>query len=394
MGVALKYYAIDPTSSKSVLKEVDVDVTVYKKAADNKMDLRQWMRRVAPDYDASKGDVIDQMMSQAALLDGVCGYGPAITMKEMAGMTLADGFRRPDSSDNSLGARLLYPQVILETLQANAHTDDGGDILNIWESMIATSRNIVGTKAEQPIIDTRGPEGSRSGRIAQLAEPETMINITTGEKSYRIPTNSIGLVISDEAMEATTIDLVTTVMAAQSRGDKIARVGEQLRSMVLGDADVGIAALPVVSIGSFDSSITEDGVVTKKAYIKWLYSKHNRFNLNKVLGDLDNAFLLDEALTPTVGGPNGSKIATPWGGLNLTITQPEYVPFDTDVFGADLLVALDTRYGIQRFVNISAAYDAIEEYVMRKATGFRVDYGEMATRLFDDAWSVVSLTAD
>lgn len=392
MGVALKYYGFDAASGKSVLKEKEVDVKVYKDAADNKMTLRQWMRRVAPDYDASQGDVIDQMMSQAALLDGRQGHGPAITMKEMSAMTLADGFRKPDGSNNSLGARLLYPQVILETLQANAHTDDGSDILNIWETMIATSRNIVGTKAEQPIIDTRGPEGSRSARISQLAEPATMISITTGQKSYRIPTNSVGLLISDEAMEATTIDLVRVVMEAQARGDKIARVGEQLRAMVLGDIDQGMEALPTVLAKSFDSAITANGQITKKAYIKWLYSKHNRFNLNRALGDIDTAFVLDEALTPIVGGPNGSKIATPWGGLNLNLTQPDYVPFDTDVFGANTLVALDTRYAIQRFVNVSASYDAIEEYVMRKATGFRVDYGEMSTRLHDDAWSVLSLT--
>ncbi|MNY70075.1 hypothetical protein D3C86_2081330 [compost metagenome] len=55
------------------------------------------------------------------------------------------------------------------------------------------------------------------------------------------------------------------------------------------------------------------------------------------------------------------------------------------------MVGLDPRYAVQRFVNISAAYDAIEKYVMRKATGLRVDYGEMATRLYDEAWSVVSL---
>lgn len=98
------------------------------------------------------------------------------------------------------GARLLYPQLILETMQANALRDDGSDILAIWEQMIAVSRNINGTKVDQPIIDTTAPEGGRSGRIAQLAEPETIVSITTGDKSYRIPTNSIGLMISDEAM--------------------------------------------------------------------------------------------------------------------------------------------------------------------------------------------------
>lgn len=386
----LTYFAI--VDGKQVEKKLKIGVEVYKRAADNKRTVRQQMRHEAPDFDASMGDVLDQMMTNASLLDGVNGHGPARTMSELAGMTMADGFRRPDGSDNSLGARLLYPQMILETLNAAALQDDGSDILAIWERMIAVDRAIIGTRADQPIIDTRGPEGSRSGRISQLAEPETMISITVGEKSYRIPTNSVGLLISDEAMQATTIDLVRTVMEAQSRGDKIRRVGEQLRSMVLGDVDTGTTALPVTKIGTFDAGITENGVISKRAYIKWLNSVRTKMNISMVLTDIDTAITVDDNLTQRPAtGPDGSKIATPWGGVNLGITQPEIIPFDVEVFGAGMMVGLDPRYAVQRFTNVSASYDAIEEYVMRKATGFRVDYGEMATRLVDDAWSVVSL---
>lgn len=382
----LKYFARDGKE-----KTIEVGVEVYQKAAKNKLTLRQQMRYEAPDFDPAMGDAIDQMMTNAALFDGRKGHGPALTMKEMSAMTMADGFRRPDGSDGSLGARLLYPQLILETLNAAALSDDGSDILSIWDSMIAVDRRVDGQKVDQPIIDTRGPENSRSGRIVQLAEPETMISITTGEKSYRIPTNSVGLLISDEALEATTIDLVTTVMSAQARGDKIARVGEQLRSMVFGDSDVGIAALPMVKASSFDPRIVADGVITKRAYIKWLHSKQKTANITRILTNIDTALDMDEAFLPKVTGADASKIETPWSGLNLNIPQPSIVPFDADVFGVGILVGLDPRYAVQRFTNISASYEAIEEYVMRKAKGFRVDYGEMATRLYDDAWSVLSL---
>lgn len=386
----LEYWAKDEKGNK-VLKSIDVTVEAYKHAAEKGMTLRQYVRHLAPDWDRSMGDPIDHMYAQSGLFDGPKYGMPSMTLKDIASATLADGFRRPDGSDNSLGARLLYPQLILETMQANALRDDGSDILAIWESLIGVSRNVNGTKADQPIIDTTAPEGSRSGRIAQLAEPETMISITTGDKSYRIPTNSIGLMISDEAMAATTIDLVRTVMEAQARGDRIRRAMEQLKSMVQGDIDVGIAALPVTKIGVFDSSITENGKITKRAFIKWLHSKQKICNLSTVLTDIDTALTVDEDLLPKVTGTDSSKVVTPWGGMNLGITQPRIVPVDADVFSAGLMVGLDPRYAIQRFVNVSASYDAIEEYVMRKATGFRVDFGEMATRLYDEAWSVVSL---
>ena len=388
----VSYYAKD-ANGNSIIKDTTLTVEAYKKAADNKMTLRQHMNYVAPDCDRSKGEPLDQMYALSGLFDSKKYGMPAKTMQELMAEPLADGFRRPDGSDNSLGARLLYPQLILETMQAQAVRNDGSDILSIWEGLVATTRNVNNTKADQPVIDTTAPEGSRSGRIAQLAEPETMVSITTGEKSYRIPTNSIGLMVSDEAMAATTIDLVRIVMEAQSRGDRIRRVNEMLRALVFGDADLDIAALPVTKISEFDSSITTNNTLTKRAYLKWLHSKNKTYAINNILTNIDTAIDMDEGLFPVASASDGSKIMTPWSGVDLGIMDPKVTPFDTSVFGAGIMVGLDSRYAIQRFVNVSASYDAIEKYVMRKATAFRVDYGEMATRLMDDAWSVVSLEA-
>lgn len=388
MQCKLKYNAL--VNGVSVSKEVEANAEWYKTAAEQCITLREFVRRKCADADFSVGDPIDQMMANAALLDGkLVGRSP--TMADLAGMTAADGFRRPDGSDGSLGARLLYPQLILETLNTNVMRDDGSDIIQIWNSLVATTHNLNGQRADQPYIDTSGPEESRSGRITQMAEPETLVSITTGQKSFYIPTNSIGLVISKEAQAATTIDLVRIVMEAQARGDKIRRIGEQLRSMVFGDEDLGIDPLPVRKANEYDASITQPNVITKRAYIKWLFEKHKTANLSRVLTNLDTALDLDEGLYPRSTGVDNTKIATPWGGLKLGITEPTLTPFADEVFGAGILVALDPRYAIQRFVDISAAYNGIEDFVMRKATGFRVDYGEMSSRLFDEAWSVLSL---
>lgn len=386
----LQYWAI--VDGKKVLKTKKVTVEAYKHAAEKGMNLRQFARHLAPDWDASMGDPLDQMYANSGLFDGKKFGMPAMSLKDLANETLAADFRRNDGNDTSLAARLLFPQLILETMNEAALRDDGTDILSTWEKMIGVSRSINGTRADQPTINTTAPEGSSSGRIAQLAEPETMVSITVGEKSYRIPTNSIGLMISNEAMEATTIDLVRVVMEAQARGDKVRRVNAMIKDMVFGNPDLGITALPAKQAKDFDSSIVAAGKITKRAYIKWLHSKQKVCNIDHVLTNIDTALDVDEGLLPAVTGADSSKIASPFSGMNLNLTIPDMVPFETDVFGAGRLVGLDSRYAIQRFVNVSASYDAIEEYVMRKATGFRVDYGEMATRLHDEAWTVLDLT--
>src|SRR5678809_1718827 len=92
---------------------------------------------------------------------------------------LANGFRAPDGSDNSIGARLLFPQMILETMRENALDDDGSDILSKWAGLVATTTNVNGQRVDQPIINTKAPEESESQRIAQLAEPTTCLLYTS-----------------------------------------------------------------------------------------------------------------------------------------------------------------------------------------------------------------------
>lgn len=393
MDFNLEYVAYDNQTGKSALKSFKVDESIYRKATESGMTLRQYLKAAVPDADTSYGDPMTQMfMSSGLLQDKKLGM-PAPSMKEVSeGRVAADGgFRSPDGSDNSLASRLLYPQLILETM-ADHLRDDGSDMLAKYSEMVAVTRNVGGKKVDQPTIDTSAPEGSRSGEIAELAEPDSMVSITTGDRSYRIPSKSIGLTISDEAMEATTIDLVRVVMESQARGERIAMVEEQLNALVYGDKDRGIEALPVRNISDFDSSINSAGEITKRAYIKWLRSNYRVREISHVLTSLDTALDIDEQLLPKQTGLDSAKIVTPFSGMNLNIPVPSMVDFDDSVFGAGTMVGLDKRNAIQRFVNVNANYEAIEKYVMRRANSFRVDYGEMATRLYDEAWDVVSLT--
>ena len=376
--------------------EVDFEVgmDLYRRAADNKRSPRLEARYMASEqqvaWDPSKGDLLDQMFVSSGLFDSKFG-GNSPTIGDLSKAQLADGFRRPDGSDTSLGARLLFPQVIMETLQGDLLDKDGSDILNVWNGMVANTQNVKGQRADQPIINADNKPQPRSGRITQLAEPERMISITTGQKAYYIPTNSIGLMISDEARSATTVDIVRIVMANQAREDRIARINEQLKSMVLGDADLGMSALPTEHAYDYDSTLATNGGISKKAYLKWLQHKANKANLTRCLTDIDTALTLDEALLVSNKSVDPAKIQAPFAGVKLSLPDPTFTLVENTLFGANLIVGLDPRYAINRFVNVDAAYDAIENYVMRKATAFRVDYGEMSTRLFDGAWSVLSL---
>lgn len=398
-------YGLQYVGQDGKMKTLEVTVELYKKAADAGLSVREYVGQLLdsseksadrPDY--TFGHPMDQAYAASGLLAEQKIGQRNLSLDDIAKGKLAAGssLRAPDGTDTSIASRLLFPQLLLETMQAELR-DDGGDILSKYAELVSVQRSINGKRVFQPLVDTQrqgeGPEGSRSRRQAQMAEPATMVNITMGETAYTIPSFAIGLTVSDEALEATTIDLVRVIMERQSRGERIAMIEEQLHDMVFGNPDRNMDALPVEKISAFDAGITENGKITKRAYIKWLRNKYRIREISHVMTDIDTVLDMDEQLLPKMTGADSSKINTPFAGFDTGLSLPKLVDFDTEVFGAKTLVGVDRRNAIQRFVNVSADYSAIEEYVMRRATSFRVDYGEMSTRLHDEAWSVVQLQA-
>jgi hypothetical protein len=73
-------------------------------------------------------------------------------------------------------------------------------------------------------------------------------------------------------------------------------------------------------------------------------------------------------------------------GVNFFITEDS-------LLGANTLVGLDRSKAIRRVVYAGAEYSGIEEYVMRKATAFRIDWAERYERNgYDEAFKMMTLT--
>jgi hypothetical protein len=231
--------------------------------------------------------------------------------------------------------------------------------------------------------------------IGQLTEPASMVSITVSDTVRRIPTRSIGLQVSDQALAITTLDLVSLIMTAQARGERIALVEEQLADMINGDADAGESALSSVTAASFDSSIIAASTITQKAWVKYLRANYRKMTISNIICDIDTALLIEGRTgKPTVANdnPTSPRIDSLFTIENLGLPAPRVLLVSTSVAGANTIIGLDRRYAIRRLVNVNASYSAIEQYVMRRATSFRIDYGEMAHKLYTEAWSKMTLT--
>jgi len=386
--------------SEGNAQEVAFNIKEYQVAADNGLSLTQYLtQQHGNKTDEGKyGTVIGQFMASAGMYlgeDVATGIKPP-TMKAVAqdGIQVGAITRNDGSGNNTASGRLLFPEIIMRTIESelrNSHDD----FLSGWESMIAQTATISGPKFEQPIINVTAPESNSSNPISQLAEPDAMVSITVSEVSKTITTKSIGLMISDQAQSTSTLDLVSLAMTAQARGERVRMVEEHISGIVAGDVDRGEVALATFQADTLDSSIVAAGVITHEAWLKYLRLNYRKRNINRTIMTLDTAL----AVEARTGKPRRDTVFVPGGEFpidmtvdNLSIQAPRVLIVEDGVIPANTIVGLDSRFAIRKVVNISANYSAIENFLLRRATGFRVDYGELSHKLYTDAFDVMTLT--
>ena len=56
------------------------------------------------------------------------------------------------------------------------------------------------------------------------------------------------------------------------------------------------------------------------------------------------------------------------------------------------IMGIDARYAIQRVTSTNASYQAQEDFVLRRGSAMRWDFGQICRRLFNDAFEVLTYT--
>jgi len=382
-------------------QEVNIDVTDYREASDNNMSLSQLYQTKYPTNVQAEATTFEQMCASAGLrmrADKEHGI-PASNMKEiMYGSHLGSPgpIVRPQGSDSDTpSSRILFPQVVMNLVES-ALLSNKEDYLAPWEGAIAMSTSVNSARVDQPKIDTTGPEEDAAQPISQLAEPAVMTRITLSDVAYNIPTKAIGLEISDQALEASTIDLVAISLASQARGERIRRIENDMAAMISGDIDVGIAASTFANGSTFDPLINAGTPITQLGWSKFLRSQYQTMNMTHVLMSLDTYFKIEArpGVTTVLSAPDGeSQLPGRIQLANAGFPSPVILILPEDIVGADVALGFDSSKAMQEIINVSASYSAIENFVLRRAVSFRWDYGMILTKLHDDAFAGINLGA-
>mgnify|MGYP003603831994 CR=1 FL=1 len=325
-----------------------------------------------------------------------------ITLKDaLDGRSLVQaGLTGPTTQDGSVTGRLVTLPFLYDAIE-NALRNDTSGMLATFNSRAASVDSIPGTKFDRPIINMSRPAGARSQGVSQLAEPTRMLTLTTSSNSYSVPGVALGLEYSDQAAAAVTLPIVTMSMTRQAEEEAAERVDNYWLSFLNGDTDFGMPSLASLGIvknakANFDSSISTAGTLTQKAWVSWLYENSRARRIDTVICDLPTALAIENRTgRPTVNTDNATSPRIDIGMSVLNPTWPNAVQIiiaTNPAWPANTMVAFDSRYGYHVVNSTSMSYEGVEQMAIRRSTKIRIDSGSVSYRLFNDAWTALTLT--
>lgn len=390
------------------LTDAPIDHTIYSRADSAKMSVQAFINSTYQTDPDKYGTAFDQVLASVGLVtanaEAHSSFGQrAPTMHDVfegragfSGAANTQGFGSPVGNQ----ARALFPIALIAMAEVDLVKDYETNAMT-WDKMIGKTITVNTSAFEQPLVNYNtagGPQAMRAQHRAQGANPASMMLITTSQTIRKIPSYSLGVEITNEAMKATTFDMVSASVARQLRFDRDARVNEQIADVLNGDLDLNTGSL--ASLGLTVNSSTLDAAstttLTQKAWLKFLYRKQDFALKNWAIMDLDT-YLKVEGRT---GRPSLTAIDLTLPRVEAHATVSNNLLGDISVMivkaaadggpiPANTILALDSRSALIRAVNLSANVKAAEQYAMRQVEAFLIETGEMVYRDFNNAFDTL-----
>lgn len=376
--------------------EVPLDVNMYREAAKAGMSFQQYINAQHPTNAERDGTCFQQLMESEGIFlraNRELGIRPS-TMEQILTPSIQGASNVKEAIPAS---RILFPAVTMQAIEdkliANLNMT-----ANAFDAMVGYEESISGERYEQPVINMDKPSAARSQGISQLAQPASMLTITTSDKAYKIPTFALGLEVSDQALRATTIDFVAMSLARQAAVQRNERAQNYVLALLNGDIDNGDGTLSSlgysVNVSTLDAAAT-GGILTQRAWIKYLMLNGTKRTLTHLVTDIDTALKIEGRTgKPIITQDDGTthRFDTQFNVLNPTWAKnPALFLTDIAAWPANTIMGLDKSWAIRRVRNLSADFNGIESYVLRRSTAMRFDFGEHVNRLYPEAFQVAVL---
>jgi hypothetical protein len=295
-------------------------------------------------------------------------------------------------------ARTLFPAAVIALIEDAIQPDRVTDNAD-FRSMIALNQSIDTENFMQPVISFAGAggantatNGARAQRITQMSNTPMMLRLTTSERQRTLATYGIGLEMSEQAMRASTLDLVAMTVKRYMDIEHDQRVYTYLSNIFAGDSDHNTGAVSAVTAVSLDSASTTMANFSHKAWVKFLARNRKKRKITHVVADIDTYLAVESRVgrpgtnnyDPTLAriDPQARMMNNTFGG------DVQWFLVDSAAAGgpvpANTVWALDKAQGIMMVNNVAANYQATQEFVLTRKSAMVFHWGEEAFRLWGD----------
>ncbi len=382
------------------IQQVDAAITpeIYKEATDNNLTVAQLLNRKFSDADLSVGTAAAQIYASEGLaLTGKNAFGLRnVTTAEV--LDGKSGFQASNVKDNGSpfgsASRTLFPAALVDMVEAAVAKDyvtDG----QMFNQMVAQELSIGQEAFEQPVIDygtKNGPEQAKAQRIAQFSEPPVLMRFGTSQRIRKLATYGIMLEFSQQALRATTLDMVAMTVNRYMQVEKDQRVYQYISDLFAGNGDLVTGAVSAVTTTSLDAA-ANGGVVTHKSWVKFLARNRKYRKITHVIADIDT-YLKVEGRTGRPGSnnydPTLARIDPQAVAMNAGFgSNVQWFIVDAATDGgpvaANTVYALDASKAITRVSNTSANYSAAETFALRRSEAMVMHWSEDVYRMMGDS---------
>jgi len=383
--------------AQGATQQFEVTLDLVREASQGGVSLRDHINATLPTDAEKHGDAFSQLCASEGIVlvpNKKYGIRPQRLNAVLEGRTVLEAgavVRQPNNQ-----ARVLLMPAIGALIEDKLVSDLDMNA-NAFDAMIALDETIADEWLLWPEINYAAPEAARSQVISQLAKPAAMLSVTTSEKSVRIPTFSLGVEWSEQVTKYVNLDLIVLAIARQVATERNARANENLVGILAGDPDVGQASL--ASLGKSVTALSLDAAatagITQLAWISWLYANSKKRRITHLVTDIAGAMAIENRTgRPTVvqDNPGSKRIDSV-----VTVSNPTWAP-DLPIFVVDpsvgwtakTILGIDARSALHRVTSTNASYQAQEDFVLRRGSALRYDFGQITRRLFLDAFDVLT----
>ena len=369
----------------------------YKEAQDKNLTVSQLYNQRFPKADITYGTAAEQIYaSEGLVLVGKNKFGlrPLTTAEVLDGKGYNAAGNVKDNGDPfGSAARILFPSATAEMVESASPVDYTTDSL-MFNGMVVQELSLASEQFEQPVIDygtQNGPEQARAQRVAQFSEPPVMMRFSTANRIRTLPTYGIMLEFSQQALRATTLDMVAMTVNRYMQIEKDARVYSYIADLFAGNNDMITGAVTAVTSSTYNGAATA-GVLTHKAWMKFLANNRKKRKITHCIGDIDTYMKVEgrtgrpgsNAYDPRLAVVDANAITMNSGYGN----DVKWFITDTAANGgpvpANTVYALDATKAITRVTNTAANYNASETFALRRSEALVLHWSEEVYRFFGD----------